>query len=96
LEHFRICNSENLIDPLLVLFRYALRPGGLVTATQRRSGDKFLVVSTSSTIDPLPEPVEGSSGDFDLLPSLMGEGSGVGLLVAAKEKTYKVNICYLI
>jgi hypothetical protein len=60
------------------------------------SGDKFLVVSTSSTTDSLPEPVEGSSGDFDLLPSLMGEGSGVGLLVVAKERTYKVNICYLV
>ena len=30
---------------------------------KRKSGDEFPVVSTSSTTGPLPEPVEGSSGD---------------------------------
>jgi len=36
------------------------------------SRDEFPVVSTSSTTDPLPEPVEGSSGDFSLVLSFGG------------------------
>ena|GEM_PF-3126133 len=34
--------------------------------------DEFPVVSTSSTTDPLPEPVEGSSGDFSFVLSFGG------------------------
>jgi len=44
--------------------------------------DEFPVVSTSSTTDPLPEPVEGSSGDFSFVSFL---------LVAAKEKKIRAR-----